>query len=140
MHDKTSARSAWTRLVLTTVFLNATAQVGPAPARATDGTVHRPVAIWPSGPLEVVAAFERPSSRAVATSLDRARTSLTSSRRVRSRIEPHRHAQSGTVRIVGARLTDDARTLILATDPHPRMARYLLPLSPVAWHPAIDTS
>jgi len=27
-------------------------------------------------------------------------------------------------------LTDDARTLILATDPHPRVARYLLPLSP----------
>ena len=28
------------------------------------------------------------------------------------------------------RLTDGDRTLILATDPHPRMARYVLPLLP----------
>jgi putative heme-binding domain-containing protein len=35
----------------------------------------------------------------------------------------------GAVRIVGARLTHDGRVLALATDPHPRMARYVLPLS-----------
>jgi putative heme-binding domain-containing protein len=34
----------------------------------------------------------------------------------------------GSLRIAGARLTDDNRTLILATDPHPLAARYFLPL------------
>jgi putative heme-binding domain-containing protein len=35
---------------------------------------------------------------------------------------------SGALRIVDARLVDQARTLMLATDPHPRVARYLLPV------------
>ncbi len=35
---------------------------------------------------------------------------------------------AGHVRIVGARLVDGGRTLVLATGPHPRSARYLLPL------------
>ena len=34
-----------------------------------------------------------------------------------------------SLRIVGVRLVDDGRTLVLATDPHPRVARYLLPLA-----------
>jgi putative heme-binding domain-containing protein len=35
---------------------------------------------------------------------------------------------AGRLRIVGARLVDDGRTLVLATDPHPRVAHYFLPL------------
>ncbi len=35
----------------------------------------------------------------------------------------------GSLRIVDARLIDGGRTLVLATDPHPRVARYRLPLS-----------
>ena len=38
----------------------------------------------------------------------------------------------GSLRIVGARLTDAGRTLTLATDPHPRLARYVLPLPATA--------
>jgi putative heme-binding domain-containing protein len=36
---------------------------------------------------------------------------------------------SGTLRIVAARLIDEGRTLVLATDPHPRVARYFLPVA-----------
>jgi len=130
MHEKTSARSAWTRLVLATVFLNATAPVGPAPARATNGPIHRPVAIWPSGPLEVVAAFDSAIDLEAATSLvGKNIPYFEPAGATKDRTASPR--PSGAVRIVGARLTDGARTLILATDPHPRMARYLLPLSPV---------
>src|SRR5262249_11408176 len=34
---------------------------------------------------------------------------------------------AGSIRIAGARLTDGRRTLVLATDPHPRVARFQLP-------------
>jgi len=113
-----------------TVFLAASAPASPAPARTTNGPVHRPVAIWASGPLEVVAAFDSAVDRAVATSLvGKNIPYFEPAGATKDRTASPR--PSGAVRIVGARLTDDARTLILATDPHPRMARYLLPLSPV---------
>ena len=35
---------------------------------------------------------------------------------------------SGSLRIVGARLSNAGRTLTLATDPHPRLANYVVPL------------
>ena len=57
-----------------------------------------------------------------------ARASLTSSR---SEPAGDRAASAATVGLVanrGARLTDAGRTLTLATDPHPRLARYVLPL------------
>ncbi|MFI5461699.1 MAG: rhodanese-like domain-containing protein [Isosphaerales bacterium] len=131
MHEKTSARSAWTRLVAAVVFLNLVAQVGRATARTTCGQVQWPVAIWPSGPLEVVAAFDTAIDPAVATSLlGKSIPYFVPVGTTRDRTASPR--PSGALRIVGARLTDDDRTLILATDPHPRMARYLLPLSPVS--------
>ena len=39
-------------------------------------------------------------------------------------------APLGTLRIAGAKLLDEGRTLLLATDPHPRVARYELVLGP----------
>jgi len=129
MHQETSAQSVWTRLVAAIVCLSSIAPVGHAPARTTDGPVPRPVAIWPSLPLEVVAAFDTAIDPAVATSL--VGKSIPYFEPVGTTKDRTGSAgPSGAVRIVGARLTDDARTLILATDPHPRMARYLLPLSP----------
>jgi putative heme-binding domain-containing protein len=43
---------------------------------------------------------------------------------------------SGALRIVAARLADEGRTLVLATDPHPRVARYSLPVPTMGSGPA----
>ena len=87
----------------------------------------RPVAVWPPGPLEVIAAFERPISPAAARSMIGRTIAYEDIRRDRPD-PPAASGPAGRLRIVGARLVDDGRTLILATDPHPRPARYLLPL------------
>ena len=44
--------------------------------------------------------------------------------------EPSAAAPLGTLRIAGAKLVDQGQTLLLATDPHPRVARYELVLGP----------
>ena len=46
----------------------------------------------------------------------------------------------GSLRIVAARLSDSGRTLTLATDPHPVVARYLLPMPIAPVHPAAKAS
>ncbi len=83
----------------------------------------RPVVVWPSGPLEVVAAFDRPVAADVA-------------RRMVGKSIPYGAMKAplageskpdGSLRIVGAWLAEEGRTLVLATDPHPRVARYELP-------------
>lgn len=96
-------------------------------AHASDGDgagAPRPVAVWPAGPLEVVAAFDRPVGADVA-------------RRMVGKTIPYGRMNAspadgskpdGALRIVAARLTDENRTMILATDPHPRVARYNLPI------------
>ena len=86
-----------------------------------------PVAVWPSGPLDVVAAFDEPLTMDTARSLvGQTIPYFEPEERVDDRASPPR--KLGAVRIVGARLTDLGRTLTLATDPHPRPARYVLPL------------
>jgi putative heme-binding domain-containing protein len=90
----------------------------------------RPVAVWPSGPLDVVVAFDQKIDAAVAKGLV-GRAIVYSDKGAR----PGQDAQAaGSLRIVGARLADDARSLLLATDPHPLMARYALPLYPAGAH------
>jgi putative heme-binding domain-containing protein len=87
----------------------------------------RPVAVWPPGPLEVIAAFDRPVDPAAKAMIGRtipysdAPTDVPGPQSAGAR-------PAGTLRIVGARLVDDGRTLVLATDPHPRVAVYRLPL------------
>jgi putative heme-binding domain-containing protein len=91
----------------------------------------RPVAVWPAGPLNVVVAFEKGVEPASAT--------LLVGKSIRY-FEPAGPAAAqavsprppGSLRIVGARLTDSGRTLTLATDPHPAVARYVLPLTSAA--------
>jgi thiosulfate/3-mercaptopyruvate sulfurtransferase len=108
------------------VFVCPSATVRLAGAQKPDGRALDPVVIWPTGPLEVVAAFDRPVEDGMANRLvgrsvgylqsaaaDQARTSATGAK--------------GALRIVAARLADSRRTLILATDPHPCVARYFLP-------------
>ena len=86
-----------------------------------------PVAAWPPGPLEVIAAFERPLSPTSAKAMI-GRTIPYEDPRGNAPGAPASSGPAGRLRIVGARLVDDGRTLVLATDPHPRPARYLLPL------------
>jgi putative heme-binding domain-containing protein len=98
---------------------------GAGPATATP----IPVAIWPAGPLEVRVAFDGPIPPTIAPAL------------VGKMIPFGEPADSGgaeggprlattlgRVRIAAARVEDEGRTLVLATDPHPRQATYLLTL------------
>ena len=85
-----------------------------------------PVAIWPAGPLDVVASFRKPVDPHSAAGLVGKTIPYyeLSPDRVASLPPPR---QRGSLRIVASRLIDDGRTLELATDPHPLLARYVLP-------------
>ena len=85
----------------------------------------RPVAVWPQGPLDVIAAFDR-SVDAEVRGLDR-QNHLLLSKRPQAVPVP-----LGSLRIVGARAIDDGRTIILADRPPPADR----PL----WPPALDTA
>ena len=86
----------------------------------------RLVAVWPSGPLDVVAVFATPIDPAAANAL--VGKTIAYSEPGRSRAAGPAPARAvGSLRIVAARLSDGGRTLTLATDPHPRLARYVLP-------------
>jgi putative heme-binding domain-containing protein len=111
------------------------------------GVVQRvdgPAAIWAAGPLEVVAAFPAPVDPNRAKALVGQRISYFDF------VEPDKEANvqlarreprppeildgrladrpTGALQIVGVRLADSGRTLMIATDPHPRMGRYVLPM------------
>lgn len=124
-----AARRVLTTLgsVLSAIFLVVTPGLSQESAPAGRGAADRPIAVWPPGPLEVVASFERPISEAAASALV-GRTI------VYDDIDPSRPGSplasepAGHLRIVAARRLDDGRTLRLATDPHPRQARYHLPI------------
>src|SRR5262245_12064763 len=115
-------------LTLVLVVGGVTTTLGQGTAPAHREPAPRPVAVWPPGPLEVIAAFEKPVDPAVATSMI-GRTIAYEDIRGDRPEPPAAPGPAGRLRIVGARLVDDGRTLVLATDPHPRPARYLLPLS-----------
>lgn len=92
--------------------------LGLAAARPAEAP--RVVAAWPSGPLEVRVAFASPVDPGVAEAQVGGEIPFASSS------DPG--ASRGTLRIAGASLADDGRTLVLATDPHPFAARYALNL------------
>jgi putative heme-binding domain-containing protein len=106
----------------------AIARNGLAQELSVVGPQYSPVAVWPAGPLEVIVAFDRPIDQTLARSLVgkdipffESNSSILSSARSQKPL--------GSIRIAGTRLIDEGRTLILATDPHPRAARYILPLN-----------
>jgi putative heme-binding domain-containing protein len=84
-----------------------------------------PVVAWPSAPLEVRVAFEKPLAVERASALVDQHIEFGSSSRTSSSIVPTR----GVLRIAASRLADEGRTLILATDPHPFDATYSLPFN-----------
>ena len=77
----------------------------------------RPVAAWPAGPLETRLAFKTPIDPKLLPELVGATIRF---------VEPPSvpDAREGTLNIAATRLADANRTLILLTDPHPRVARY----------------
>jgi putative heme-binding domain-containing protein len=132
-------RRALRRLLLAIAVTNAIAPSVFAQPTSSRATIPRAAAVWASGPLDVVAAFD--------TAVDPV-TALAFVGKSIPYFEPEGSAggraqeprRSGSLRIVGARLTDAGRTLTLATDPHPRLATYLLPMSEVAGDAAAKAS
>jgi putative heme-binding domain-containing protein len=99
----------------------------PVAAAGSQEPEVRPVAVWPPGPLEVIAAFDRPIDPMLAKSfIGRTIPYIEGPADAAGPAAPAK--PSGALRIVAARWEDGRRTLVLATDPHPRVARYLLPL------------
>ena len=124
MDEPFAAGTAWALIVV----LGAFGAAGSQPAASTTPPANRPAAIWPSGPLDVVAAFEKPIEAARAQAL--VGQSIPYFEPAEAGKDPaRRDRQAGALRIVGVRLSDAGRTLLIATDPHPRMARYVLPLA-----------
>src|SRR5262245_14531801 len=75
--------------------------------------VLRPVAVWPPGPLEVIAAFDKPIDAALAkTFIGRAIPYVEGQAATLGVDLPSK--SSGTLRIVAARRVDGGRTLVLA--------------------------
>jgi putative heme-binding domain-containing protein len=88
-----------------------------------------PRAIWPAGPLDVVAAFEKPVDPQRAKTLAGQSIPYFSPAEAENGTTPRQERRGGALRIVDVRIGDGGRTLFIATDPHPRVARYVLPLA-----------
>jgi putative heme-binding domain-containing protein len=99
-----------------------------------------PILAWPAGPFEVRVSFDQPLDPAVTKSVVGrlipfeeaisvvAQAKARSKQPRPSRVAPAL-AKRGALRVAAARLDDDARTLVLVTDPHPRVATYSLHLT-----------
>lgn|GEM_PF-810599 len=99
------------------------AQVSPSSGSAAS----RAVAIWPAGPLEVRVAFDHPIVPEVAQALENEPIPFGELAPPEPKVlDLHLGKTLGLIHVAAARLEDDGRTLVLATDPHPREATYLL--------------
>jgi putative heme-binding domain-containing protein len=145
---------AWT--VCGSVFLGI-ALPGMVLGRALEdhGSIPDPVAIWASSPLEIVIAFPRPAPARLADSLV-GRTIPYFQATTPSAAGSVSALPIGSIRIAGARLIDDGRTAVVATDPHSSPAAYRLDLAPTgktavireysltgveaAWYPAQENA
>ena len=104
----------------------------------TDAKAPQPAAIWASGPQEVTVAFDRPIDPSVAAEVagmkiefgefvstaDRFEKLKPSYQTVKDQDSTSR----GKLRVVGARLSADRRSLALTTDPHPQSVHYAVTL------------
>ncbi len=93
------------------------------------------VVAWPAGPLEVRATSKEPFDPAVVSRIVGTAIPFYDQFRNRSemvRFGPPREAPRYSIRIAAARLVDGGRTLVLATDPHPREAVYILAIPGMA--------
>ncbi|HZW31912.1 MAG TPA: c-type cytochrome [Isosphaeraceae bacterium] len=98
-------------------------------ATAAGGAEVRPVVVWAPGPLEVIASFDRPVDPALGRwFIGRTIPYFEIPAIVPGPGQAPAPRPAGALRIVAARQLDEGRTLVLATDPHPRVARYFLPV------------
>jgi len=120
-----SARRFLPALASTALGLALSASAAPA-LRAQDAAT-----AWASGPLEVVVALPKPADDASAAAL--VGRSIPYYPEGPGAPLPDASAEPlGALKIAGARAEDGGRTLVLATDPHPLPARYVLDLTGVA--------
>ncbi len=130
MQTPLRSRSSWVLaaaiVVMTQGAGGGNSQAQPAANRSLPDEGAR--AIWPSGPLDVVAAFERPVDPQRAKGLvGQSIAYFTLAESGNGTGQQERRA--GALRIVAVRVGDSGRTLFIATDPHPLVARYVLPLA-----------
>jgi putative heme-binding domain-containing protein len=119
------------------VLLEAAQAPAPAPAQPHP----HPVVAWPAGPFEVRVAFDGPLDGGVAKAcvgrvipFEEEESVIEQAKaKAKKKPRPSRQVSSlvrrGQLRIAGARLADDGRTLSLITDPQPRVATYSLHLT-----------
>ncbi len=88
--------------------LAATARAQESGSAARDAA-QRPVVVWPTGPLEVVAAFERPVAPAAARAMIGRTIPYGEAGTNNPSRQAHAAKPAGSLRIVGARLLDDGR-------------------------------
>jgi putative heme-binding domain-containing protein len=125
---------AWPALAIVMAAVSAGA-ADPAPPP-------HPVVAWPSGPFEVRIAFDQPLDAAVAAAATGRLIPFEEEESVLLQAKANRKAKKGraarvvttlthrgTLKIAAAQLADDNRTLVLVTDPQPRVATYSLHLS-----------
>ncbi|MEO6246125.1 MAG: hypothetical protein ABIQ12_11895, partial [Opitutaceae bacterium] len=104
----------------------------------TDRAAPQPVAVWASSPFEVHVAFDRPIDAAAVHDPSAMRIEFGEYVSAADRFEvlkpPYKTVKGqeavsrGKLRVAAARLSPDARTLVLTTDPHPQAVRYALTL------------
>ena len=103
-----------------------------------DTKAPQPVAVWPSGAMEVTVAFDHPIDSSVTQRLEEMQIEFGEYVSTADRLEvlkpPYKTVNQqeamprGKLRVVAARLSPDHRTLVLTTDPHPQSVRYALSL------------
>ncbi len=138
-NKRSSYRQGWLVILTTAIGSVGLARTTLAQARPLTPRAPKLVVAWPAGPLDVIASFETAVDPAAATSL------VGKTIPYFEPVEPAADRRGatrplGSLRIVATRLSDSGRTLTLATDPHPVVARYLLPMPVGPVHPAAKGS
>ena len=99
-----------------------------------DSSAPQPAAVWPAGPMELWVAFDRALHEEITSAPKEIEIEFGLTVRPADRLEtlkpPYKVVQEqeqiprGKLQVVGAELTEDRRTLILTTDPHPQSVNY----------------
>jgi putative heme-binding domain-containing protein len=115
-----------------------------------DANAPQPIVAWPAGPLEVRVAFDRAVDSSLTNGLVGqvilfgehvgAADRLDKLKPPHKAVEAQEAASKGQLKIAAASLIDDGRTLVLATDPHPRAATYALMISGVREPGRLDSA
>jgi putative heme-binding domain-containing protein len=127
MHQFPDRRRSTKLLLLAAISTLGHADDALAQPATPVATAASPAVAWAAGPLDVVVAFDKPLDPSAATALvGKTISYFELAAAPAGRIGSP--APLGALRIVGARLDGGGRTLTLATDPHPALARYELPL------------